>query len=114
MLQYIDHVILPFGESMRGKIGDDKAALVIINNFTGQVTESVMSLLESNNVCVCLLPPNMTNVLQPMDIAVNKSAKEFIKGQFEQWYAEVVIKQLDRKDRDGLETAEIQPVDLSV
>ena len=57
MLQHIDHVILPYVQSMREKVGDDKAALVIIDNFKGQVTESIMSLLESNNVRVCLLPP---------------------------------------------------------
>ena len=56
MLQYIDHVILPYVQSMWEKVGDDKAALVIIDNCKSQVTESVMSLLESNNVHICLLP----------------------------------------------------------
>ena len=81
MLQYVDHIIVPYVRTVREKVGDDKAALVIIDNFKGQVTESVTSLLDAH---VCLLPPNTTDILQPMDIAVNKPAKEFIKRQFEE------------------------------
>ena len=60
------------------------------------------------------ITPSITDVLQPTDIPVNKPAKEFIKRQFEQWYSDEVIKQLDWKEMDDLETAEIQPVDLSM
>ena len=73
-----------------------------------------MSLLDCNNVHVCLLPPNTTDVLQPMDIAVNKPAKDFIRRKFEQWYSEEVMKQLDGKDMDDLQAADIKPIDLSM
>ena len=46
-------------------------------NFKGQVTPAINELLEANNIQVCLLPPNMNDLLQPMDIAVNKPAKIF-------------------------------------
>ena len=108
------NIIVPYVEAVREDVGDDKAALVIIDNFKGQVTEAVTSLLDANNIHVCLLPPNTTDLLQPMDIAVNKPAKEFIKRRFEQWYSEEVIKQLDGKVMDKLEAAEIQPIDLSM
>ena len=114
MLQYVDHIIMPYVEAVREVVGDDKAALVIIDNFKGQVTEAVTSLLDANNIHVCLLPPNTTDLLQPMDIAINKPAKEFIKRRFEQWYSEEVIKQLDGKEMDELEAAEMQTIDLSM
>ena len=56
-------------------LGDDEPAVAIIDNFKGQITETVTSSLETNNVHVCLLPPNTTN-LQPMDSVVNKLAKD--------------------------------------
>ena len=56
-------------------LGDDEPAVTIIDNFKGQITEMVTSFLETNNVHVCLLPPNTTN-LQPMDSVVNKLAKD--------------------------------------
>ena len=73
-----------------------------------------MSLLESENIHVCQLPPNTTSSLQPMDVAVNKLAIDFIRRNFQQWYSEQVMKQLAGKDMDDFEAAEIQPVDLSM
>ena len=51
-------------------LGDDKPVVAIIDNFKGQIREMVTSLLETNNVHVCL--PNTTNLSQPMDITVSK------------------------------------------
>ena len=56
MLAYIENIVLPFVEARRES--SDRAALVVMDNFKGQVTEAVMSLLEENNIHVCLLPPN--------------------------------------------------------
>jgi len=51
----------------------DDAAVVIMDYFKGQVTPAVTKLLEDNNIHVCLLPPpNTTDKLQPMDLAINK------------------------------------------
>ena len=51
-----------------------KPTVAIIDSFKGQITETVTSQLETNNVHVCLLPPNTTD-LQSMDFAVNKLEK---------------------------------------
>ena len=67
--------------------------------------------LESNNIHVCLLPPNTTDQLQPMDLSVNKPAKDFLKRCFEDWYAEQVTAQLDGRDT---ESTELEPVSLSL
>lgn len=52
------------------------------DNFKGQITEAVNKLLDSNNIHVCLLPPN-TDRLQPVDISVNTPVKDFRKQQFD-------------------------------
>ena len=38
---------------------------------------------------------NCIDRLQPMDLSVNKPAKEFMRGKFNNWYAGEVQKQLD-------------------
>ena len=83
---------------MRDDLGEDKTALVVMDNFKGQVTQPVTALLENHNIHICLLPANTTDLLQPMDISVNKPAKDFLKQQFNQWYTEQVMKQLEGKD----------------
>ena len=113
MLQYVEHIIVPYIERVREDIGADKTALVVIDNFKGQVTQSVTNVLEDHNIHICLLPANTMDLLQPMDISVNKPAKDFIKRQFNQWYTDQVMKQLGQRD-DDLEAAEIQPVEMGL
>ena len=109
MLQYIDHIIVPYVENIRDLNNKDTPALVIFDNFKGQITSSVSKLLEQNNIHVCLLPPNTTDLLQPLDISVNKPAKDFLKRKFELWYSERVLEQIQGQD---IETLELNPVDL--
>ena len=68
MIQYIEKIIVPYINSAQQAFQDDTPALIIIDNFKGQITSSVTSLLEENNIHVCLLPPNTTDRLQPTDI----------------------------------------------
>ena len=103
---------MPYVKKVRETVGDSAAALVIMDNFKGQVTKSVSKLLEQNNIHVCLLMPNTTDLLQPMDISVNKLAKEYLKRQFEQWYSGKVMEQLEGRDLDDLEAAKLQPINL--
>ena len=61
MIQYVRNVILPYVNQIR--VDDSEAALVIMDNFKGQTTPSVTTLLEENNIHLCLLPPNVTGKL---------------------------------------------------
>ena len=77
MVQYIEEVIIPYVEAQRADLEDSKPALVIVDNFRGQTTSRVTDLLEANSIHVCFLPANTTDLLQPMDISVNKPARTF-------------------------------------
>ncbi len=107
MIQYIDHIVLPYLEAVRET--ENAPALVIMDNFKGQITAKVNCILEENNVHVCLLPPNTTDLLQPMDISVNKPAKEFLRKEFQQWYSEKV---LERIEEEGVDAVDITPIKL--
>ena len=84
MLQHIEHIIEPYVRSIREMFYTTTTpVLIIMDNFKGQVTEKVSSLLENCHlVHVCLLPASTSDLLQPMDISVNKPAKSFLKEQF--------------------------------
>ena len=79
-------------------LNKDCPTLVIMDNFKGQVTSSILDLLEQHGIHVCLLPPNTTDLLQPIDISVNKPAKEYLRQKFQEWYADQVIRQLEGKN----------------
>jgi hypothetical protein len=61
MIQYVKKVIIPYVECIRARFEEDTPALVIVDNFKGQVVSSVTDLLESNTIHVCLLPPTSSN-----------------------------------------------------
>ena len=98
MIQYIESIIVLYVERQRELLEEDKPALVVIDNFKGQVTSAVNTLLDENNIHVCLLPPNTSDLLQPMDLSVNKPAKEFLRGKFQEWYSNKITKQLDKEE----------------
>ena len=53
-----------------------------MDNFKGQITHKVRTLLEENNVLVAFFPLNSTDLLQPLDVSVNKPAKSFLNHKF--------------------------------
>ena len=109
MNSYAHRVLFPYVAKKRVelKLEPDHPALVIFDNFNGQCTEDFLKLLESNHFDVVLVPPNCTDRLQPLDLSVNKPAKNFLRDRFEEWYSKQVCTQLDKG-------TEIQPVNLSL
>jgi len=76
MREYFERIIFPYSEEKRSalKLSSDQPALLIFDNFKAQCTSSLLSLLDSHNVNVVLVPPNCTDRLQPLDLSVNKAA----------------------------------------
>ena len=107
MHQYIDKIILPYLCQKRKelKLPPEQPAVMIFDNFKGQCTEDLLKLLDSSNIDVILIPPNCTDRLQPLDLSINKAAKEFLRKQFHKWYAKQVCTRLEQKTKK-------QPVDL--
>ena len=71
-------------------------------------------LLSLYNIHTCLLPPNTTDRLQPLDVSVNKPAKQFLRQKFDEWYSQQVINQLNGKSDEEIEDFELPPIDLSM
>ena len=41
------------------------------------------------------IPSNCTDVLQPLDLSINKPAKDFMRTKFQEWYGNIICKQLE-------------------
>ena len=108
MMEYIHTSIIPY---VRARRTAEEPALIIMDNFKEQVTSKVIDLLTEHNIHHCLLPPNTTDRLQPLDISVNKPAKQFFKKKFDEWYTDQIMQQIHGQD---VEEVELQPVDLSL
>ena len=84
MHDYINKILLPYVKKKREelKLPSDQRALVLFDKFKGQCTNSILELLEENNISIVMVPANCTDRLQPLDVSVNKAAKNFLRGQF--------------------------------
>ena len=109
MVAYIESVIVPYMTQKRRQLGLDlkHSGLVILDEFKGQTTSRVLNLLQSNNLMYVIVPPNCTDRLQPLDVSVNRAAKQFLRSKFENWYADSIVAQKNLgKD--------IEPVDMKL
>ena len=89
----------------------DQTALVIMDVFKGQVTPMVLDLYKESNIVVVLVPANMTNHLQPLDVTVNGYVKRFMCAKFNSWYSSQLRRQLD----EGMALQDIDvPLRLSI
>ena len=64
MLQYIEHIIIPYVENIQEMLYTETT--LGLDNFKSKVTEKVNHLLEENHLYVCLLLLNTTDLLQPI------------------------------------------------
>ena len=64
--------------------------------FKGQVTPMVLDLYKEFNIVVVLVPANMTNHLQLLDLTVNGYVKRFMRTEFNSWYSSQLRRQLDK------------------
>ena len=90
----------------------DHPALVIFDRFSAQCTDAVkLQLLHEHHICLVIVPVNSTDRLQPLDVSVNKAAKDFLCKEFQDWYAHQVYIQIQHRRQEDTITP-ITPVDL--
>ena len=80
-------------------------SLIIMDNFKGQDNDVILDLCERHMCQVVIVPHNLTNHFQPLDITVNKLTKSFISNKYNEWFPKQISKQLEKG---------IQPADAKV
>jgi len=86
---YVDELILPYINMKRKKIKlpSNHPALPLFDTFKAQCRETLLTHIDAHNVYAVLIPANCMDRLQPLDISVNKLAKDILHKQFQQWYS---------------------------
>ena len=102
MKLYLTEILILYVTRKRNelKLAENHRALVIFDQFKGQVTASIFTLLEENNITIVLVPENCTDRLQPL---VNKPAKSFLRSKFQDWYADKVCQQLVNQEESTVD-----------
>lgn len=95
-VSFFENVIFPYFKKVRKAVGypDEQKSLVIMDTFKGQDNEDIAKLCKKNHCLLVIVPHNLTNKFQPLDLTVNKPAKCFIKDLYNTWYADQVADQL--------------------
>lgn len=98
MLSYLEKIVFPYVSQKRVTLGlpMDYPALLLFDNCNAQCTEDLLKRIDEQNIYVILIPANCTDRLQPLDLSVNKSVKDFLKVAFQEWYAELVSSQFQK------------------
>ena len=65
-----------------------------MDSFKGQDNDTLKLLLPENNCDVAIVPHNLTNKFQPLDLSVNRAVKLFIQNKYNDWFADQVFTQL--------------------
>ena len=73
------------------------------------MTDLVVQKLMQSNIGFVMVPPNLTNLYQPLDVSVNRAAKSTIHKLYSTYYQEEVTKQFEA----GKEPHDVQ-VDLRI
>ena len=94
MIDFLAKIVVPYvnGKCEELKLSNDHPALAIFDVFKGQCTESVFKMLEENNILYVIVPSNCTDILQLLDLSVNKLTKDFMKSKFQVWYGGIICK----------------------
>ena len=89
MLKLLDTVINPYIIQEKENLGlpPQQRALIICDVFKGQTTEAVRNKLESLMIEQVEVPANMTHFFQPLDLTVNKEAKNHTRKEFTSYYS---------------------------
>ena len=97
-MEYLKKIIFPNIKSICKalKLPENVKMWLIFDVFKEQTTSAVNDLQKKNDIIAIHVPNNQTNLFQFLDIFVNKSAKCFIAGKYQDWYANKVHQQLNR------------------
>ena len=106
-IELFDKVIFPYLKQAKTslKYPKEQMSLIIMDTFKGQNNGVTLDLCEKHMCQVVIVPHNLTNKFQPLDITVNKPAKSFISNKYNEWFSKQVSQQLEKG---------IQPADVKV
>lgn len=73
----------------------DHPSLLVWDVHYSHRCSEILEYLTFNNVLVAFIPANTTDLLQPMDVAVNRPFKSALRDQFTHWYSEQLVLEMN-------------------
>jgi hypothetical protein len=67
-------------------------AILIWDNFSAHLDDSVTQFLKDNRIISLPLPPQCTSKYQPLDVLVNGAEKRALTDHFSEWYFQALIR----------------------
>lgn len=100
MLRYIETVISPYINHVivENDLPLAQKALCIFDVFAAHRCEAVLKLLEKKKIRVVFVPAACTDKLQPLDLLVNHTFKQYLRQEFQNYYAMSIKKCLETSD----------------
>ena len=71
-------------------------SMMIMDTFEGKDNDDLRELCVKNNCEIMIIPHNLTNKFQPLDLRLNKAAKVYVSEKCNTWMANVISKQLKK------------------
>ena len=88
-VKVLNDIVIPYVVTEREKLGlnEVQAALLIMDVFKGQMTDTVLNVLANNNILFQSVPANFTYLFQPLDVhgGPNGFEKRLMKKKFSDW-----------------------------
>ena len=76
-LSYISETIIPYIKSTRDLLKlNEFPAVILMDNCSAHMDESVLDILAENNIRVITFPPHTTNLFQPLDLVTFRVFKQ--------------------------------------
>jgi hypothetical protein len=80
--QWLKDVYIPYANGNN--------SMTVIDVATFHKTEDILGLLKSNNILPAMIPPGLTNLLQPLNTAINGFFKKQLQIQSEAYLGKLV------------------------
>ena len=95
-VEFFEEIIFPYLKKVKEEKGfpNEQLSLIIMDTFKGQDNDTMKELCAVNHCEIVIVPHNLINKLQPMDISVNKAAKSYISIKYNEWFSDQVSSQL--------------------
>ena len=80
-IRFVKNIILPYISTTLKDLGlgAEHMAVVIFDTFKGHTGSEMESLLLENNIISVIVSSNCTDVLQPLDLSLNKPLKDHLR-----------------------------------
>ena len=63
----------------------DERKMLIMDSFSGHLTDQVKKVCKDNNTDVAIIPGGYTSILQPLDIGIIKPFKDSFRKKWNHW-----------------------------